>query len=579
MFELSPCNKGYTQDLDKALAPEQTIDNIRSVLDRTGHSILDQAQRVDTGRLGIPVYMSVCGPKAREIMPTRKQMGKGASAAQAEASALMELIERYSLFAFLGRTEEQSQLSGLTWSQAKDLLGSELISLTQIISSVHEELPWEEAARIMDLLPWSFCPARDMRSGRRVYLPLDWFRTINEFNGSSAGNTAVESALQGLCELVERHVCARIESRQPELPTIDPGSLQDPTLLKLYKKFTRQGIRVWLKDFSLDFQVPTVGALAYDPATFPSASEIVFTAGTATSPAKAAIRALTEVAQLAGDFESQSCYEPSGLSKCTSLDACRWVQQGPVLPLASLPDISHPDMARELSRLVQGIHDHGYTAYVVDTTHPELNVPAHYCVVPGFDFRERSPQASLGLFIGRMLAEQRPFLEAQHGLHVLESVYPNAHFLPFFHGLLALRQGSLEKAREAFAQAEPIQPTAQDQAFAAFYQAYCLSQEEAWEDMKPILTRAVDLAPDIHAVFNLRGVAYFKSGEYEQAVKDFRAALSLDPGSATDLANLGICMKRLGRIREAISCLQAGVELDPGLERAQSELEDLLARE
>ncbi|MFO7877332.1 MAG: YcaO-like family protein, partial [Desulfovermiculus sp.] len=417
-----------------------------------------------------------------------------------------------------------------------------------------------------------------VRNQSRGRYALDWFRTINEFNGSSAGNAPVESVLQGLCELVERHVCARIDARQPELPTIDPDSLEDPTLLTLYKKFTRHGIQVWLKDFSLDFQVPTVGALAYDPSTFPQASEIVFTAGTATSPAKAAIRALTEVAQLAGDFESQSRYEPSGLSKYTSLDACHWVQQGPVMPLATLPDISHPDMARELSRLVQGIHEHGYTAYVVDTTHPELNIPAHYCVVPGFDFRERSPQASLGLFIGRMLAEQRPIHEADHGLHVLESLYPNAHFLPFFHGLLAMRQGCLEKAREAFAQAEPIQPTAQDQAFAAFYQAYCLSLDEAWEDIKPILTRAVDVAPDIHAVYNLRGVAYFKSGEYEQAVKDFRAALTLDPGSAMDLVNLGICLKRLGWVREAISCLQSGVELDPGLERAQSELEDLLAR-
>ncbi|WP_027370185.1 YcaO-like family protein [Desulfovermiculus halophilus] len=577
MLQHPSCTKGYTRDLDKAVSPEQTVRHIRSVLARTGHHLLERTRRVDTGRLGIPVYMSICGSKAREIMPTRKQMGKGASAAQAEASALMEFIERYSLFSFLARTGERGKGAQLTWSQAEDRFGPSLIPVQEILGSVQEERPSSEAVQIMDLVPWDFCPASDLHTGQEVVLPLNWFQTINEFNGSSAGNTDVESALQGLCELIERHVCAEINAQCPELPSIDPKTMTDPVLKDLLAAFDRNGIVVWLKDFSLGLDVPTVGVLAYDPATFPHSSEIVFTAGTATSPEKAAIRALTEVAQLGGDFESGSRYEPSGLPKPKTLDQCAWLRRGRAVPITALPDISHPDMGVELSRVAKVLAQHKYPVYIVRTTDPDLQIPAHYSIVPGFGFRERSTHASLGLFVGRILAEQQPEDLAEHGLRVLQDLYPQGHFLPFFQGILALRQERFSQALDAFSRAEDIQPTAQDKAFAAFYQAFCLSREAQWDRIKPHLDRAIQGAPDVHAFYNLRGVGAFKTGRYEQAAEDFRSALELDPGSAMDLVNLGLCLKRAGQIHEALSCLQAGLELDPGMETARAELEELLA--
>ncbi len=573
MFDLHPCIKRYTRDLDKAVPPEETVSRIQSLVTQN-RQLLESTRRVDTGRLGIPVYMSICGPGAREVMPTRKQMGKGASAAQAEASALMEFIERYSLFSFLTRKKTEGAL--LTWSQAQRTFQHSLIPIKDLLLSVHEERPEQEAVQILDCVPWSFCAAFDLHTADSSILPLDWFQTLNEFNGSSAGNTEVESVLQGLCELIERHVCARIDVQQPVLPSIDPDSIADPILQELLTAFVQNNISVWLKDFSLEYGVPTVGALAYDPATFPKSSEIVFTAGTATSPEKAAMRALTEVAQLAGDFETESRYEASGLSKFTRIEQCEWLWQGNTVSLSALPDISDPDMQIELSRLLHVLAGHGHSAYAVRTTDPGLQIPAHYSIVPGFDFRERSSHQSLGLFVGRILAEQQPEDVARHGLQVLEHFYPQAHFLPFFQGILAMRTGRYDQARAAFAKAEPLQPTDQDTAFAVFYQAYCLSQEEKWGRATPLLDRAVDLAPDVHAFYNLRGVSHFKGRRYEQAIQDFHFALNIDPGSAMDLVNLGLSYKRVGKHQQAIIHLQAGLELDPGLDRARAELEDLL---
>ncbi len=566
---LSHRPKGYTVDQDKIVSPVETIARARAAFARLGQGVLAETRRIDTGRLGIPVFLSICGDEARSVMPTRKQMGKGASPEQAEASALMELAERYSFFSFW---RDEARFLPATWTEAEAEYGDGLIPLSVILQSVGETLSEADARRILDLVPWRFIKVRDVAAGKDVAVPLDWFKILNEFNGSSAGNCFEESVLQGACELVERHVCAVIDRERRVMPTIDPAGIKDPVLNKLLAAFDSQGVKVWLKDFTLGQPVPTVAAIAYDPATFPHASEIVFTAGTAASPAKAAIRALTEVAQLAGDFESLSNYEASGLPKFTSLDEAAWVLDGPLVALDSLPSIERADIAEELAELAQALGRLGYKLLTVDTTHPELGLSANYNVIPGFWFRERTPAASLGLFTGRLLAEEADPATADAGLAALAEVYPSAPFVPFFEGVLSLRLGDAEAAAAQFACAENLQQSAEDKGLAAFYQAHALSQLGRFEDIVPILDRAIGLCPEVKEYFNLRGVAHFKAGRYEAAAADFAAALELDSGSAMDLANLGLCQARLGNGPLAEHYLEAALKLDPSITFARDEL-------
>ena len=573
MPKLTPTPKGYTVDQDKIRHPRETVAQAKAAFARFGAGVLAETRRIDTGRLGIPVFLSVCGEAARAVMPTRKQMGKGASPEQAEASALMELAERFSFFSFW---DDPSRFVTATWSEAEARFGDRLLPLALIRHSVGEDISDAMARDILDLVPWRFVLALDVARGEEVAVPLDWFKILNEFNGSSAGNCFAESVLQGACELVERHVCARIDRERPTLPTIDPASCDDPVLAGLLAAFDREGVRVWLKDVSLGLPVPTVAALAYDPATFPRSSEIVFTAGTASSPTKAAIRALTEIAQLAGDFETSSNYEASGLPKFTTLEAAAWVMDGPIVPLAGLPSIAGDDIAGELDQLARALAARGYPLLTVDTTHPELGLAANYNFVPGFAFRERTPAASLGLFTGRILAEQADPATADKGLAKLAELYPSAPFVPFFEGLLSLRLNDPEAALPQFACAEALQPLDEDRALAAFYQAYALSLLDEWEAVEPHLDRAIAACPEVKEYCNLRGVARFKAGRYREAADDFQAALALDAGSATDLANLGLCYLRLDHPEQAAHYLGAALELDASLDFAREHLERLL---
>ena len=93
--------KGYTYDQDKLLTPEETIARVRERLEKLDLQILEQTMRIDSGRLDIPVYLSILGVDAKRVVPTQKQMGKGATPTQAEASALMELVERFSFFSYI----------------------------------------------------------------------------------------------------------------------------------------------------------------------------------------------------------------------------------------------------------------------------------------------------------------------------------------------------------------------------------------------------------------------------------------------------------------------------------------------
>ncbi len=577
MIHLQSCPKAHSHELDKACAPATTVTRVRQRLATVDMDILSDTVRVDVGRLGIPVYLSTCGADACRIMPTRKQMGKGASPAQAEASALMELMERYAFFTFWERMPHMPETVLATWSEAKARFGDSLIPIEHILQSVDDSLDPQKAHQLLDLLQWQFFPATDLVHMREVWVPLNWFKKLGEFNGTSAGNTEEESLLQGLCELIERHCCCHIDRNHISCPTIRHESIHDAVLQNLLAAFAREGIHIVLKDFSLNMPVPTIGAVAWDSKTFPKSSEIVFTAGTAASPAKAAIRAVTEVAQLAGDFCTSACYEASGLSKFTTLEEMAWLLDGILCDLTDLPSVAATDILHELRAVIDGLHTLSVTTYGISTMHPRVAIPAHYCLAPGLAFRERDKNQSLGLFIGRILAEESSTEEAERGLAVLAQLCPKAHFLPFFQGMLTLRQEEYATAHDFFAAAEPLQPENDAKGLATFYAGYSLTLMNSWEKAVPFLSKAIKYCPDMKEYWNLRGVAYFKLQDYAHAANDFEHVLRIDKGSVMDIANLGLCHKYMGHKEDAKHYLETALSLNPDLTFAQKHLEEVLA--
>ena len=177
-------------------------------------------------------------------------------------------------------------------------------------------------------------------------------------------------------------------------------------VIKMIENYRRAGIELYISDFSLDMGIPSIGVLAYDPSTFPEKSEIVWTAGTTPDPQKALSRALSETAQLAGDFNTASNYVASGLPKFNRLEDAGFIMNpDKTVDIHDLDDLSSMNIKTEVENLVSALGKKGMDVILINTTHPQLEIPAFYTIIPGAHFRERALGTSVGLFSAKMIAE------------------------------------------------------------------------------------------------------------------------------------------------------------------------------
>ena len=461
--------KQATDDQDKSIKPEETVARVKQKLKEMDLRILDQTFRIDNGRLGIPVFFSTCGEDARALIGSRKQMGKGATPTQAEASAIMELVERFSFFSFY---KNQANTRLATANQ----IGDTAIGFDQIARSVHDQSDDLAVAReLFSDLPLRWTGAWNLTQEREMLVPLDWFYAINAFNGASTGNCPAEALCQGLCEVVERHVSSLVSSQRLSVPVIDPGSATDRLVREMLAKYTRAGVQVVISDFTLEMGIPTVAVLAHDPSTFPEKSEIVWTAGTTPSPEKALSRALSEVAQLGGDFNTGANYEASGLPKFSRLEEAAFIIDAPgPVALSTLPDISNPNIRIEVASCVQALAKRGLDVLTVDTMHSELGAPAFYTIVPGAHFRERAAGTSVTMFVAKLTLEHFSLDQATRRLLEMDRQLPGKYFVQFYLGNCHLEMGDPQNALPHFARALDLSPTDQDIPSIYSYMGVCL---------------------------------------------------------------------------------------------------------
>lgn len=576
LITLQSCRKKYTYDQDKACTPEETIARFQERLRATDLDILQEIRRIDTGRLDIPVYFSVCGADARRIIGNKKQMGKGSTPEQAQASACMELAERWSFFSFI-KEKENFLIGDYATMEAQ---GYPVLGFAFLLQSVHDsQLAPELLREMLAGLPLQWVWALRISDNSPVLVPFSWFYAINEFNGPSAGNSYEEAVLQGISEVVERHVCALITRDGLVTPAIDPASITDPVARELLDKFHNKGIDLYLHDFSLDTGIPTIGALAWDPTTFPQTSEIVYTAGTTPDANKALIRALTEVAQLAGDFNTSSNYVASGLPKPLSLDAVsHLINSDRTIPLSQVVDLKDEDIFEEIKHCVAALQNKGLEILVVNTTHPQLQIPAVYTIIPGAHFRERAMGAKAALFAVKLAAEllEGEALAAQ--LAKMQALLPDAYYLHFYRGRYLYDQGVIEEALACFQDALSLDPALEDLPYLCSYIGSCLRDLGRFEAAISILQQGLDYDEERADIHNTLGVCCYKTGQHAKAVTHFRRAVALNPVSAIDYANLALNLEILGAEEEAISQYEVALALDNSISFAALRLVGLLAK-
>jgi len=564
---LKDAYKGSTLYQDKVISPEETVFRFQERLREVDLDILESTRRIDNGRLDIPVYFSICGKDATEVIGAKKQMGKGATPDQSEASAVMELAERFSFFSFC---KDPGKFLVEEYGNIKDAV----LPFEAIARSVHDDSDDLDKARgVFSSLPLKWTWAYNLTKEEEVLIPFDWFFAINEFNGPSAGNCVEEALIQGICEVIERHVSSIISQNKLGVPAISRASITDPVALEMIGKYEKAGVRLFISDFSFNTGIPSVGALAYDPSTFPRRSEIVWTAGTTPNPQKALNRALTEVAQLAGDFNTGSNYVASGLPKFRTLEEARFVLRADrEVGISELPDLSHDNIRVEVENCVAALSEIGMEVVVVNVTHPILQIPAFYTIVPGAHFRERAQGTSVAMFSAKLIAEGENPGRAISELQKMDHLMPGKYFVKFYLGSCHLSMNEPREAFRNFQEALDLNPKEEDTASIYSYMGVCLKDLGQYRQAISALEKAEGYDNERTDIYNLMGFCYFKLKEHEKAIECFQQVLGLDPSSAIDYANIASNYRDMGKMDLAIQHYQLALDLDPSIEFARDNL-------
>lgn len=567
---LQDAYKTYLHDQDKVITPQETVARFKQRLAESGLNILDDIVRIDNGRLGIPVYFSICGPDARAVIGNYKQMGKGATPAQSKASAVMELAERFSLFSFYRNDTNfiRAPLSSLE----EPAIGFDAIARS--VSDESDDLP--VVRRIFSELPLKWTWSHHMNAGRTVLVPFNWFWTINEFNGASAGNCNEEAICQGICEVVERHVSALVSRRWIKVPRIAVESIRDEVARELIARYEHAGVKLCLSDFTCNMGIPSIGALAWDPATFPDQSEIVWTAGTMPDANKALCRALTEVAQLAGDFNSNGNYVASGLPKFNRLEEADYViQPGRSIHLSALPDLKDSNIRREVERCISALAERKLDLFLVDVRHPALDIPAFYTIIPGTQFRERAAAPSVGMMCAKIISADFPAEAAIARLTQMNSDLPGKYYIQFYLGQVHLGRGDFEQAVAHLRKSADLNPPEEDLAGIYTYLGIAHKDQEQYAEALEALEKADLLDPERTDTLNLMGFCHYKQKAYEPAIACFNRVIALNPSSAIDYANLAVNHRALGRTEKAMEYYRLALALDSGIDFAREHLAQL----
>jgi ribosomal protein S12 methylthiotransferase accessory factor len=321
--------------------------------------------------------------------------GKGSTAEQGEASALMEAIERYSGIFQGDEIRTARRFSDFAPGEAILPNDVQLFSEAQIRTRhepvLHDSTPVPDPIDPSAKIDWS--PVWSLRDNRFKYLPTSFLYFFysgpaafhTDSNGCAAGNTREEAIVQGFLELVERDAYAiwwynRLRRAELDLTAFDDSYVRD-----VQTQFADAGRKLWVLDVTSDLGIPTYVAIMHWMKD--GQENIEFGSGAHFDRRIALLRALTELSQFLsiGLMGGGSGEKPS-LDGVTPLR----LENYPFLMPAKNPivqpaaGIKLADNTRDRVLACVDIASRaGLDFLVLDQTRPDVEVPVVRVIAPG----------------------------------------------------------------------------------------------------------------------------------------------------------------------------------------------------
>ena len=321
--------------------------------------------------------------------------GKGSTAEQGEASALMEAIERYSGIFQGDEIRAKRRFTDFPSDEAIPPNEVLLYSAAQLRAPT---LGSDERDAIPTLflrsakIEWS--PVWSLRDARFKYLPTSvlyfFYRGDAAFaadsNGCAAGNTLEEAVVQGFLELVERDAYAIWWYNRLQRPELDLGQFDDFFVRDLQNQLTQAGRRLWVLDVTSDVGIPTFVAITHWIQN--GHENIEFGSGAHFDARIALLRALTELNQfLSLGLMGGGTGEKPSLDGSTPLrlqDHSYLTPSGsPMVQPEFDSKFGHLDTREQVMACVSLAKRAGLDFLVIDQTRPDIEAPVVRVIVPG----------------------------------------------------------------------------------------------------------------------------------------------------------------------------------------------------
>jgi ribosomal protein S12 methylthiotransferase accessory factor len=264
----------------KDRSPEQTVEYIKEILNELGiktTEIWDNSNEIGTFSLRVAIQGSNLGSN-----------GKGISKAYARASAYAELMERYQNM-WLTRSPHlwENKFDFEYFLDESYLSAEELIEENSAFIRMYfnkrgmdNASPEEKAAAFKKAQRMDFnlseinnrylCfPFYNANRRTTEYIPYFAYSVYYASNGMCAGNTAEEALVQGLSEILERHVQKRIISEHISLPDIPEDVIRAyPAVYELFSRIKQNNrYHAMLKDCSLGGRYPAAALVIIEKDT------------------------------------------------------------------------------------------------------------------------------------------------------------------------------------------------------------------------------------------------------------------------------------------------------------------------
>jgi ribosomal protein S12 methylthiotransferase accessory factor len=326
---------------------------------------------------------------------TGGSFGKGSTAEQGEASALMEAIERYSGIFQGDEIRTARRFSDFAPGEAILPNDVQLFSEAQIRTRhepvLHDSTPVPDPIDPSAKIDWS--PVWSLRDNRFKYLPTSFLYFFysgpaafhTDSNGCAAGNTREEAIVQGFLELVERDAYAiwwynRLRRAELDLTAFDDSYVRD-----VQTQFADAGRKLWVLDVTSDLGIPTYVAIMHWMKD--GQENIEFGSGAHFDRRIALLRALTELSQFlsiglmgggSGEKPSLDGVTPLRLENYPFLMPAK----NPIVPPAA--GIKLADNTRDQVLACVDIASRaGLDFLVLDQTRPDVEVPVVRVIAPG----------------------------------------------------------------------------------------------------------------------------------------------------------------------------------------------------